>query len=61
MSFIFLVLILVFIFGKTIYDECTKNRKAFTAEGLEQMNREMIGKSQKECQQILKKYSQQKK
>ena len=57
MSFIFLVLILVFIFGKTIYDECTKNRKAFTAEELEQMNREMIGKSQKECQKIIKKHN----
>ena len=35
----FLVLILVFIFGKTIYDECTKNRKAFTAEELGELRR----------------------
>ena len=61
MGFIFLVLFGLFMFGKMIYDELTRNRHAFTAEELEQMHREVIGKSKKECQQILKKYSKQKK
>ena len=47
----------VFMFGKVIYNECTKTCKAFTTEELEQMNREMIGKSQKECQEIIKKHN----
>ena len=47
MGFIFLVLFGLFMFGKVIYDECTKTCKAFTAEEIEQMNREMIGKNKK--------------
>lgn len=47
MEFIFLVLFGLFMLGKVIYDECTKTCKAFTAEEIEQMNREMIGKSPK--------------
>ena len=61
MGFIFLVLFGLFMFGKVIYDELTKNRHAFTAEEIKQMIGEMVGKSKKECQQILKKYSKQKK
>ena len=57
MGFIFLFLFGLFMFGKVIYNECTKTCKAFTTEELEQMNREMIGKSQKECQEIIKKYN----
>ena len=57
MGFIFLVLFGLFMFGKVIYNECTKTCKAFTTEELEQMNREMIGKSQKECQKIIKKHN----
>lgn len=31
--------------------------RVWSSEELEAMNREMVGKSKKECQQILKKYS----
>lgn len=54
MGFIFLVLFGLFMFGKVIYDECTKTCKAFTAEEIEQMNREMIGKSQKSARKSLR-------
>lgn len=47
----------LFMFGKWIYDEGTKSKHIFTGEELDAMNREMVGKSRKECQQILKKYS----
>lgn len=47
----------LFMFGKWIYDQCTRNHHVFTGEELDAMNREMVGKSTKECQQILKKYS----
>lgn len=57
MGFIFLVLFGLFMVGKVIYDELTKNRHAFTAEEIKQMNGEMVGKSKKECQKIVKKHS----
>lgn len=47
----------LFMLGKWIYDQCTRNHHVFTGEELDAMNREMVGKSKKECQQILKKYS----
>lgn len=46
----------LFLFGKWIYDKCTTNHYVFTSEELDSMNREMVGKSKKECQEILKKY-----
>lgn len=47
----------VFMFGKWIYDKCTSSRHVFTKEEFDAMNREMVGKSKKECQKIIKKYS----
>ena len=38
-------------------DKLTPPCRAFTPEETRQMNREMVGKSKKECQQIVKKYS----
>lgn len=46
----------LFMFGKWIYDKCTTSHHVFTGEELDDMNREMIGKSTRECQHILKKY-----
>lgn len=46
----------LFMLGKKIYDECTKSKHVFTSEELDSMCGEMVGKSTKECQQILKKY-----
>lgn len=46
----------IFMLGKWIYDKCTTSHHVFTGEELDAMNREMVGKSTKECQQILKKY-----
>ena len=40
-----------------IKDKLTPPCRAFTPEEIRQMNREMVGKSKKECQQIVKKYS----
>ena len=54
MSFIFLVLIGLFLFGKSIYDVATTNKKAFTKEELEQMHGQVIGKSKKEVNKIQK-------
>lgn len=56
MSFIFLVLLGLFLFGKSIYDAATTNKKAFTKEELEQMHKEVIGKSRKEVNKIQKKH-----
>ncbi len=39
-----------------IHEICTTNHHAFTQEELDRMLGEMIGKSTKECQKILKKY-----
>lgn len=47
----------IFMFGKWIYNEATKNRHVFTHEELKAMNMEMLGKSKKECQRIIDKYS----
>lgn len=41
----------LFLFGKWIYDQCTRNHHVFTG------NREKVGKSTKGCQRIVKKYS----
>mgnify|MGYP006923225449 CR=1 FL=1 len=54
MSFIFLVLLGLFLFGKFIYDAVTTNKKAFTKEELEQMHGQVIGKSRKEVDKIQK-------
>ena len=42
---------------KYLYDNCTKSHHIFTSDELDAMNMEMVGKSTKECRQILKKYS----
>lgn len=47
----------LYFLGKWIYDKCTTNHHVFTSAELDAMNREMVGKSKKECQQIIKKYS----
>lgn len=54
MSFIFLVLLGLFLFGKFIYDAATTNKKSFSKEELEQMHKEVIGKSRKEVDKIQK-------
>lgn len=54
MSFIFLVLLGLFLFGKSIYDAATTNKKSFSKEELEQMHKEVIGKSRKEVNKIQK-------
>lgn len=54
MSFILLVLFGLFMFGKFIYDAATTNKKAFTKEELEQMHKEVIGKSKSEVNKIQK-------
>ena len=56
MSFIFLVLLGLFLFGKYIYDATATNNKAFTKEELEQMHGQVIGKSKKEVNKIQKDY-----
>lgn len=57
MELLLLIVFGLFMAGKWIYDKRTTNRHVFTHEEIDAMNREMIGKSTKECQQILKKYS----
>lgn len=47
----------LYLLGKLIFDKCTTNHHVFTSAELDAMNREMVGKSKKECQQIIKKYS----
>lgn len=47
----------LFFLGKWLYDKSTTNHHVFTSSELDAMNREMVGKSQKECKQIIKKYS----
>lgn len=54
MSFIFLVLLGLFLFGKSIYDTVTTNKKAFTKEELEQMHGQVIGKKKSEVNKIQK-------
>jgi len=49
--------VLIFLLGKWIYDKLTWNHHAFTSEEIDAMNREMVGKSQRECKNIVKKYS----
>lgn len=44
----------LYFLGKWIYDKCTTNHHVFTSAELDAMNREMVGKSKKECQQIVK-------
>lgn len=39
-----------------VYEIATTSKHEFTPEELEQMSRDMCGKSQKECAKILKKY-----
>lgn len=56
MDLLFLIVFGLVMLGMWIYNKCTTNHHAFTAEEIEAMNREMLGKSTKECQQILKKY-----
>lgn len=58
MPLLILIAIGAILIGKSFYDGCTKNHHVFTGEELDTMNREMVGKSQKECRQIIKKYSE---
>lgn len=39
-----------------IHEICTTNYHAYTEEELDAMGKDMLGKSTKECQEILKKY-----
>ena len=39
-----------------VYEIITKSNHAFTLEEIEQMQKEMCGKSQKECAKILRRY-----
>lgn len=57
MTVIFLVIVAVYILSKCAYDNSTKNTHAFSKEELNQMNLLMVGKSQKECRKIIRKYS----
>lgn len=57
MELLFLIGFGLFMLGKWIYDKCTTSHHVFTGEELDAMNREMVGKSTKECRRILKKYS----
>ena len=59
MTLIFLIIVAVYILGKCVYDDCTKNTHAFSKEELNQMNLSMVGKSQKECRKIIREYSKQ--
>ena len=54
MSFIFLVLLGLLLFGKSIYDTVTTNKNAFTKEELEQMHGQVIGKKKSEVNKIQK-------
>lgn len=58
MPLLILIAIGAILIGKSFYDSCTKNHHVFTGEELDATNREMVGKSQKECRQIIKKYSE---
>lgn len=57
MPLLILIAIGVILIGKSFYDSCTKNNHVFTAEELNAMNNQMVGKSQKECRQIIKNHS----
>lgn len=57
MELLLLIGLGLFMLGKWIWGKCTTNHHVFTREELDAMNREMVGKSTKECQKILKKYS----
>lgn len=57
MELLLLIYFGLFILGKWIYDQCTRNHHVFAGEEHDAMNREMVGKSAKECRKIIKKYS----
>lgn len=54
MPIIIIVIALVIYGAANIHNTNTTNQKPFTAEELEQMLGEMVGKSKKECRKILK-------
>ena len=56
-GFLFCVLCLVFIWICRSASGNSGKGRVWTKEEMDAMNREMVGKSKKECQQILKKYS----
>ena len=57
MEFLFLVGFGLFILCKSVYNDYTRNTHVFTDTELDRMNYEMVGKSKKECRQIIKRYS----
>lgn len=57
MPLLILIAIGAILIGKSFYDSCTRNNHAFTTEELNAMNKEMVGRSQKECRQIIKNHS----
>lgn len=57
MAVLFLILVAAYILGKCAYDNSTKNTHAFSKDETNQMNLMMIGKSQKECRKVIRKYS----
>lgn len=57
MPLLILIAIGAFLIGKAFYDSCTRNNYVFTTDELNAMNKEMVGKSQRECCQIIKNHS----
>lgn len=57
MQLLILIAIGAILIGKSICDSCMRNNHVFTGEELNAMNNEMVGRSQKECRQIIKRYS----
>lgn len=48
------ILFIWLIFG--VYEVATKSNHVFTSKEMEQMHKEMCGKSQNECAKILRRY-----
>ena len=57
MPLLILIAIGAFLIGKSFYDSRTRNNHVFTADELNAMNKEMVGKSQRDCRQIIKNHS----
>ena len=47
----------LFMLCKSVYNDHVRNTHAFTDAELNKMNLEMVGKSKRECRQIVKRYS----
>lgn len=55
---VIILLIIAVIYGVAhVTENYPKNDKAFTYDELRAMNRESVGKSRKECEEIVKRYS----